>query len=58
MKCVHNVHYSTVVGIWGLGGGYGICCIISLVFKNFHFQKGDQVIIGIKLKIRIISGVS
>ena len=37
--CVHNVHNSTF--------------IIFLLFRNFYIQKGAQVIIGLKLKIRI-----
>ena len=40
------------------GGVYGGCCIIFLFFSNFHIQKGVQIIIGIKLKIRIMSSVS
>ena len=54
--CVHNVHNSTVVGRGG--GGYlrGLLYYF-LVFSNFHFQNGVQVIIGLKLKIRIITKV-
>ena len=45
----------------GRGGGgcyYTACLFIFLVLSNFHFQKGVQVIIGLKLKIRIMSSVT
>ena len=59
MYTLHNVHNSTVVG--RRGGeevAYRVCRIIFLVFSNFHFQKGVQVIIGLKLKIIIMSSVT
>ena len=31
---------------------------IFLIFSNFHFQKGVQVILALKLKIRIMSIVT
>ena len=54
--CVHNVHNSTEV-FRGGGYGYGVC-LFFLVFRNFHFQKGVQLIIDLKLKIRIMSIVT
>ena len=55
---LHNVHNSTVVGREGGGVVYWVCHIIFLVFSNFHIQKGVQVKIGLKLKIRIMSSVT
>ena len=48
--CVHNVHNSTVVGR-GEGGG----CLRGLSYYFPRFQKG---VIGLKLKIRIMSSVT
>ena len=55
--CVQNVLNSTVVGTGG-GGNYGACRFTFLGFSNFYIQKGVQVIIGLKLKIRIMSSVT
>ena len=59
---IHIVYtvYTTLHTVVGRRGGtvYGVCHIIFLVFSNFHFQKGVQVIIGLKLKVRIMSSVA
>ena len=55
---VHNVHNSTVAGRGGRGVVYVVCRINVLVFSNFNIQKGVEVIIGLKLKIRIMSSVT
>ena len=55
--CVHNVHKSTVVGR-GEGLFTGWVVLFSSFFSNFHIQKGVQVIIGLKLEIRIMSSVT
>ena len=54
IQCIHDVHNSTIVGTgWGV-----LCGVCRNIFLVFHFQKGVQVIIGLKSKIRIMSRVT
>ena len=46
------------MGRGGRGVVYVVCRINVLVFSNFNIQKGVEVIIGLKLKIRIMSSVT
>ena len=54
---VHNVHNSTVGGrVGGLFTGFVV--LFSSLSAISIFKKGVQAIIGLKLKIRIMSSVS